>query len=132
MPIPYEQPAVALFLENFVLEPSQTNYSRGYLAGLLSLLRAAKPNSLISSSIEAVSLCFLATSTANESIASKATHSYLRSLNRLQRVLAQSVVSVSTETMMSVYLMGLYEVSFYMSCFDFGFGRHLELTLSYR
>ena len=111
MPATYGQQAVALFLENFVLDPPDARYSKGYLAGLLPLLRTTKSNSLLSSTVDAVGLCFLATNMVNDSIASRAARSYLRSLHRLQAMLDQDVDCISTETMMSVYLMGLYEVS---------------------
>lgn len=109
--VPYEQQAVSLFLENFVLDPSGPTHSRGFLGALLPLLRTANSNSLLSSTVDAVGLCFLAMNMVNKSIASRAARSYLRSLNRLQTTLYHDVDGISTETMMSVYLMGLYEVS---------------------
>ena len=108
---PWGQQAVALFLERFVMISPDTRYSRGYLAGLLPLLRTTSSNSLLSSSVDAVGLCFFARNVVNDTIASRAARSYLRSLNRLQAMLAQDVECISTETMMAVYLMGLYEVS---------------------
>lgn len=108
---PYEQPAVALFLENFVLDAPIAKYSKGYLAALSPLLRSTNSNSLLSRAVDAVGLCFLATTTVNDSIASRATRSYLRCLNSLKARLDKDFDCISTETMMSVYLMGLYEVS---------------------
>ncbi|KAF2094064.1 hypothetical protein NA57DRAFT_60711 [Rhizodiscina lignyota] len=110
LPAPYGQQAVALFLENFVLFPLDARYSKGYLSGLLPLLRSTKSNSLLSSAVDAVALCFLATTMTDDSIASRAARSYLRALNRLQSRLDQDVDCISTETMISVYLMGLYEM----------------------
>lgn len=111
LPIPYEPQAVALFLDNFVLDSPELRYSKGFLAGLVPLLRATKPDSLLSSTVEAVGLCFLARSAANRSMASHVARCYLRCLNRLQTTLHHHTESVSNETMTSVYLMGLYEVS---------------------
>lgn len=109
--VPYEQQAVAWFLDNFVLDTSDTRYSKGFLAGLLPLIGTAKSDSLLFDTIDAVALRFLATSAVNSSIAMRAAHSYLRALNHLQMMLDHEVHCVSTETMISVYLMGLYEVS---------------------
>ncbi|KAF1991035.1 hypothetical protein K402DRAFT_323361 [Aulographum hederae CBS 113979] len=111
LPIPYEQQAVALFIENFVLHSPDARYSKGYLTGLLPLLQTAKADSLLCGVVEAVGLCFLATSTINDSIASRAGRGYSRSLRCLRARLDQDAHCVSPETMLSVYLMGLYEVS---------------------
>jgi hypothetical protein len=109
-PAPFEQQATALFVENFVLQSPDATYSKGYLAGLLPLLQATTSDSLLSSAVEAVGLCFLATSRIDLSIASRAARSYLQSLNRLQARIDVGANCISNETMMSVFLMGLYEV----------------------
>ncbi|KIV84443.1 hypothetical protein, variant 2 [Exophiala sideris] len=46
----------------------------------------------------------------NESIASRAVRGYARSLSRLQTTLRHEIDCISSETMISVYLMGLYEI----------------------
>jgi hypothetical protein len=107
----YGQQAIGLFLENFVLNPFDAKYSKGYLASLLPMLRYTKSDSLLSQCVDAVGLCFLAASTTNDSIASQASRSYVSSLNYLQRTLNHKSECVSNETLISVYLMGLYEVS---------------------
>ncbi|KAI1618997.1 hypothetical protein EDD37DRAFT_294274 [Exophiala viscosa] len=110
LPVPAEQQAIALFFENFVLEPSDSRYSRGFLAGLAPLLRTARPDSVLSSTVEAVGLCFLERSVGSNLTASRAGPSYVRCLNILRTTLLHEEDSVSTETMISVYLMGLYEI----------------------
>lgn len=108
---PYEPQAVALFLDNFVLDAPDARYSKGFLASLLPLIGTAQSGSLLFETVDAVALQFLATSAANGSIATRAARSYLRALNQLQMTLDHEVHCISTETMISVYLMGLYEVS---------------------
>ena len=110
LPIPYEQQAVALFVENFVLDLPGSMYSKGFLAGLLPSLRSTETKSLLSSTVDAVSLCFLSCQVVNKSIASRATSSYLRALQSLQASLYHDTDGISAETMISVFLMGLYEV----------------------
>lgn len=107
---PYEQQGVALFLKSFVWIPPNTIYCKGFLAGLSPLLGTAKSNSLLSSTVDAVGLCFLATTTDNPLIAARAARTYVRSLNHLQKALYHPVDCGSHGTIISVYLMGLYEV----------------------
>ena len=129
LPAPYEQQAVALFLENFVLDPPDKGYSNGFLAGLSPLLRTAQANSLLSTTVDAVGLCFLSRYAGNESIASRAARSYVRSLSSLQTSLHHDVECISTETMVSVYLMGLYEVSIHQRNIDFASTCRLKARL---
>lgn len=116
---PYEQQAVALFLDDFVMESPDPRSAKGFLGGLMPLLRSANPDSLIWDTVKAVGLCFVAKRMTNESLNSRAIHSYLLSLNRLQKTLNHDVDCMSTDTMMSVYLMGLYEVSGRQRCVKF-------------
>lgn len=111
LPVPYEQQGVGLFLENFVIDAPGVGPSKGFLASLLPLLRTTKSNSLLSCTVDAVGLCFLARTSSNEWIASQAARSYVRSLNHLRKALRHGSDCISTETMISIYLMGLYEVS---------------------
>ncbi|KEF59338.1 uncharacterized protein A1O9_04182 [Exophiala aquamarina CBS 119918] len=111
LPVPYEQQGVGLFVENFVLDVPGPQSPKGFLASLLPLLRTAKSDSLISGTVDAVGLCFLARTATNQWIASQAARSYVRSLNLLQKALRHDTDCISTETMISICLMGLYEVS---------------------
>jgi len=111
LPVPYEQQGIRLFVENFVCNAASVGASKGFLDKLFPLLRTAKSNSLLSRTADAVGLCFLARTASNQSIAAQAARSYVRSLNCLQKALRHDTDCISTETMISIYMMGLYEVS---------------------
>jgi hypothetical protein len=108
-PALFVQQAIAGFLDDFVADPASCQ-SGAYLVNLRDPI-LIEQHSALSTSVQAVAICFLATRSGSTSLHPIARRSYHFALNQVQLRLNHEIERPSYETFAAVFLLGLYEVS---------------------
>ncbi|KAL2844091.1 hypothetical protein BJY01DRAFT_264094 [Aspergillus pseudoustus] len=103
--------AVAIFLEEYSVSPTDPCISRGFLSGLPALLADAEPSSDLVCATEIVAWTSLANQTSNDDLKVKARQQYISVLHSFQGWLFSCQVHAPTaEALAIAILLGLYEI----------------------
>ena len=106
-----EQRALNFFFTNFVIIPRQSEASRGYLEYLPSLYANAPAESCLSSATSAISFATIGSDPAHRHLQPEARLKYGEAIKQLNVALRDPVLSRQNDTLITVLLFGLYEVS---------------------
>lgn len=108
--IPVEQQASAYFFSNFVLLP-QHGATRGFLDYLVPMIKSDSPNSTLGTCLKAVTLASLGNRPHAKPLLMPAVEQYNRALQQVNLALRDPLSQKTDQTLASVLLLGLFEVS---------------------
>ena len=104
-----EAQAAAFFFKNFVLPPRLK--ARGYLDLIIPFYAQGSPSSALHLATDAVALAIFGSFSSGNDVPTKAATKYCRALNRISQDVKDPETAKSDETLMSVLLAVLFEVS---------------------
>lgn len=110
--VPVEQQALCYFLANFVYLP-QHNSSRGFFDFLLPMMKFERPDSQLSTAIQAVAMASLANrpNSRGSPLMVQAVAHYAKALKATNIALQSPAQQKSDQTLASIILLGFFEVS---------------------
>ena len=108
-----EQLALGYFFNKFVLLPRHSDAARGFIEVLPLLYMNAFPNSALSSATMAISLAAYANDPTRKVLFQQSKAKYGEALVRMNEALQDPVAVRKDETLMTVLLLGLLEVSLF-------------------
>jgi hypothetical protein len=107
--------ALSAFFYDYCLAPQSGVPSHGYLDGLEALLKVSGPSSDLARATKAVALASIGTKLRRPSIIHNARIVYSGLLQSLQVKITNEILTGSTESLMTVVLLGLYEVCIFIT-----------------
>lgn len=105
-----EYRALADFFRDYCLTSKNRSLSRGFLNGLQSLVCAAASSSDIAQASKIVAFANFSKQSCQPRLAEKAKTLYYRMLHTLQSTISDTTKSDTVELLISIVLLGLYEV----------------------
>lgn len=106
-----EDAALNFFFNHYVLIEKNSNVSAGYFDCLPALYSRTKPGSALSSVTMAISLCVYGISPGRRDLLPRARLKYGETLNRVKKAILDPIASKENETLMTILLFSLVEVS---------------------
>jgi hypothetical protein len=110
--VPVEIQAFHYFLSNYVLVP-RSETSRGHWTFILPLLKGEPAGTQLSASFAAVAFASFGNRPSARQLLGKTRHEYNKALTLVNKALINPATQKSDQTLASVLLLGLYEVSYY-------------------
>lgn len=105
-----ESQALSAFLYDYCLEPQPSLHCHGYLHNLEALLKVADPASDLARATRAVALASLGSKLQRSDAIHSARVAYSELLESLQLKIRNGLVTVDAEAVLTIILLGLYEV----------------------